>query len=68
MTPARLSTILRALRWSNRTAASLIGCSEGLIRRWRGGAVPVPANVAAWLEHVAAGIEAQPAPSVTPPA
>lgn len=62
MTPVRLSTILRALRWSNRTAASLIGCSEGLIRRWRAGAVPIPLHVAAWLEHVAAGIEERPGP------
>ena len=54
MTPTRFREILAALEWSQRALARILNLPEGLVRQWARGARPIPEDVAAWLEEVAA--------------
>lgn len=54
MTPTRLREVLHLLRWSQRGLADVLGCSDRLVRMWAQEDAPVPAEVAAWLEALAA--------------
>lgn len=62
MTPAALRSALVALCWSQRDLASVLGCSDALVREWTSGRAPVPPAVAAWLQARAASAEAIPPP------
>ena len=62
MTPGRLRECLAWLRWSQRGLAEALGCDDRLVRRWAAGTGPVPDEVAAWLERLAAAHAAMPAP------
>ena len=54
MTPDRLRELLAALGWSQRGLARLVGRDQSLVRRWCDGERPVPVEVGAWLERMAA--------------
>ena len=62
MTPDRLRECLQALGWSQRGLAEKLGLHETRVRRMARGLHPVPAEVAAWLETLAAVHLAHPAP------
>jgi len=62
MTPSRLRECLDALGWSQRGLADKLGVHETRVRRMARGSFPVPAEVAAWLETLAAVHLAHPAP------
>lgn len=63
MTPQRLIECLRAIGWSRRGAATQVGLSEMSFRRYEAGTAKVPADIAAWLEKLAAAHERNPAPT-----
>ena len=58
MTPTRLRECLAVLGWSQRTLAKLTQRDDSLVRRWADGDRPVPETVAAWLERMAAAMQA----------
>lgn len=62
MTHTRLSAILTLLRWSARDLAAAVAMNERTVRRWLSGDYPIPADVADWLETLAAAHAANPAP------
>ncbi len=64
MTPTRLRECLQALHWSQRGLAEVLAYSEGTVRGWARGVRPVPPEVAAWLEALAAAHQAHPAPQI----
>ena len=63
MSPTRLRECLAALHWSQRGLADALAYSEGTVRGWARGAREVPAEVAEWLETLAAVHHANPAPA-----
>lgn len=62
MTPGRLGECLATLHWSQRALADILAYSEGTVRGWARGSRPVPPDVAAWLEALAAVHAANPRP------
>ena len=62
MTPTRLRECLDLLHWSQRGLADVLAYSEGTVRGWARGAREVPAEVAEWLERLAAVHAAHPTP------
>lgn len=54
MTPTRLRECLAALGWSQRAFGDVLGCGERRARGWASGREPVPEDVAAWMERLAA--------------
>lgn len=62
MTQARFLDCLTTLGWSFRHLAERLGIDERRVRRWATGALDVPENVMAWLDRLAAAIEADPLP------
>ena len=62
MTPARLKDCLLVLGWSQRGMADMLCVHETRIRRWVHGVLPVPDEVAAWLETLTAVHVAHKAP------
>ncbi|MFA9204822.1 MAG: nuclease [Bacteroidia bacterium] len=63
MSPDRLRAILAALRWSLRGLAGHLGhASDTRVVQWAMDRKPVPAEVAEWLERVAAWHLANQAP------
>ncbi len=62
MTPDRLRECLDVLGWSQRGLADMLGVHETRARRWARGVMPVPDEVAGWLETLAAVHAAHPAP------
>jgi transcriptional regulator with XRE-family HTH domain len=64
MTPERMRECLSALGWSQRALAARLGLPDrsATVRQWCNGHTRIPEHVAAWLEHVAAPIAAQPLP------
>jgi len=58
----RLLVCLAVLGWSERELARRTGRLQTTGRRWTGGQTPVPADVAAWVEVLAAFHQAHPAP------
>ncbi len=74
MSPHRLLVCLAVIGWPERELARQTGRLQTTVRRWTGGRSPVPADVAAWVETLAAlhrahlapragrGLPEQPAP------
>lgn len=62
MTPTRLRECLALLRWSQRGLAEALRQDERQVRRWASGQYDVPAEVAAWLERLAAHHAQNPPP------
>lgn len=54
---------LRALGISQRQLARLLGQDEGSFRQQLRGARPMPADIRAWLDSLAAWLAANPAPA-----
>jgi len=62
MSPHRLLVCLAVIGWPERELARRTGRQQTTARRWTGGQTPVPADVAAWVEALAAFHQAHPAP------
>ncbi len=62
MSPHRLLVCLTVIGWPERELARRTGRLQTTVRRWTGGRSPVPADVAAWVETLAACHRAHPAP------
>lgn len=62
MTATRLHEILDILRWSRRDLAKALDIHPTTAARYANGRQPIPANVASWLERLAAAHEANPMP------
>jgi len=62
MSPHRLLVCLAVIGWPERELARRTGRLQTTVRRWTGGRSPVPADVAAWVETLAALHRAHPAP------
>jgi hypothetical protein len=62
MNPTRLRTALCALRWSPETLVSALAIKPEQVLAWLDGSKRVPADVAGWLEGLAAAHEANPHP------
>jgi hypothetical protein len=58
MTPERLDECLSIIRWSPDTLAECFGCDASLIEAWLSGEMEMPAKASAWIETVAAHMEA----------
>lgn len=63
MSPSRFRECLAALDWSQRGLARLLDRAEGTVREWARGRLPVPAEVAEWLEARASSAEQLPPPA-----
>lgn len=55
MTPTRFRECLDDIGWSLRKLARRLRCDDGTVRQFGTGRRPIPANLATWLEHLAAG-------------
>lgn len=66
MSPYRLAVCLAIIGWSERELARRTGRLQTTVRRWTAGSPAVPAEVAAWVEAMAAFHRAHPAPRVRP--
>ena len=64
MTPKRLVWCLDAIGWSTRGAADRLNVHETKLRYWKAGRYPVPDEVAAWLETLAAAHRSNPPPKL----
>jgi hypothetical protein len=53
---------LKALNWSQRGLAALIGRDERMVRRWGTGQWAIPDDVAGWLTTLAAFHDRHPPP------
>lgn len=62
MSPHRLLVCLTVIGWPERELARRTGRLQTTVRRWTGGRSPVPPDVAAWVETLAAFHRAHPAP------
>lgn len=62
MSPHRLLVCLAVIGWPERELARRTGRLQTTVRRWTGGRSPVPPDVAAWVETLAAFHRANPAP------
>ena len=62
MSPHCLLVCLAVIGWPERELARRTGRLQTTVRRWTGGRSPVPADVAAWVETLAALHRAHPAP------
>lgn len=62
MSGARLGRCLIVIGWAERELARRTGRHQTQIRRWLKGASPIPQDVAAWIEALAAFIAAHPGP------
>lgn len=62
MSPRRLLVCLAVIGWPERELARRTGRLQTTVRRWTGGRSPVPPDVAAWVEALAAFHRAHPAP------
>ena len=49
MTPEEFESALRAIGWSHRHVACLLGCHVDIPIRWGKGIVEVPASIGRWL-------------------
>jgi len=64
VTPNHLEECLSVLRWTPDTLAQCFGCDISLIDAWLAGEADIPSKAAAWVETIAAYMEA--AESVKP--
>lgn len=67
MSSRRLLVCLSTLGWSVRDLARRLGRHQTTVARWANAISPVPGDVAAWLETLAAFHIAHPAPRVVRP-
>lgn len=58
----RLRSALNRLHWSVQSLATMLDVNERTVRRWVTGQNPAAENVLAWLERLAAYVDANPAP------
>ena len=63
MSPDRFREVLALLDLPQRGFARLLNRPEGTVRQWARGVVTIPADVAAWLEALAAFMVAHPLPA-----
>ena len=63
MTSDRFREVLALLDLPQRGFARLLNRPEGTVRQWARGAVAIPADVATWLEALAAFMVAHPLPA-----
>jgi len=61
MTPTRFRECLDDIGWSLRKLARRLRCDDGTVRQFGSGRRPIPANLATWLEHLAAAHRTLPA-------
>lgn len=61
MTPTRFHECLDNIGWSKRKLARRLRCDDGTVRQFGSGRRPIPANLATWLEHLAAAHRTLPA-------
>ena len=61
MTPTRFRECLDDIGWSLRKLARRLHCDDGTVRQFGSGRRPIPANLATWLEHLAAAHRTLPA-------
>ena len=54
MTPTQFRECLDDIGWSLRKLARRLRCDDGTVRQFGTGRRPIPANLAAWLENLAA--------------
>ena len=64
MSPRRLLVCLAVIGWSGHELARRMGRPQTTVRRWTTGEAPVPPDVAACVETLAACHRAHPAPRV----
>jgi transcriptional regulator with XRE-family HTH domain len=62
MTSAAFRARLARLRWSQRSLAALLGVTHNTVHRWALDQAVIPADVAAWLDEVAAFLRTHPPP------
>lgn len=62
---ARLEATLDAIGWSTEALGRRTGVSPSTALRWARGTIPVPPEVTAWLEDLAAYHRARPVPPFT---
>jgi hypothetical protein len=62
VTRDRLGAVLLALRWPPKILASALAIKAEQVQQWLDGTKHIPANVAAWLEGLAAAHQANPHP------
>jgi len=62
MSPRRLLVCLAVIGWSGHELARRTGRLQTTVRRWPRGRSPVPADVVAWMETLAAFHQVHPAP------
>ena len=62
MTGSELDAALAGIGWSERRLARLRCCSQTLVRAWRQGLTPIPAEVATPLRALAAAHRRNPIP------
>lgn len=62
MTPTTLAAALARLGWTQRIAAHQFARKPAVIRQWLNGDVPIPPEVAAWLNHLLAWLTRHPPP------
>ncbi len=63
MTPTEYSECLNLIGWTQRGLAERLGVHETRTRRWASGKYSIPANVAAWLDRLAAAHTKHPLPN-----
>jgi len=61
MTPTRFRECLDDIGWSLRKLARRLRCDDGTVRQFGSGRRPIPANLAIWLDHLAAAHRTLPA-------
>jgi hypothetical protein len=62
MTNERLTQILTALHWGERTLAVALGTHWTTVRRWRADPAKIPPEVERWLERIAEPLLDHPLP------
>jgi len=62
MTAAAFRAHLARLHWSQRGLADLLGVAHNTVHRWALDQATIPADIAAWLERMAALLKANPPP------
>jgi hypothetical protein len=62
MTPERFRECLDITGFSTRGIAEMLGRPDRRIRRWSGGTIVIPDDVATWLEGMARYMQTHPPP------
>ena len=62
MTPDKFAAAMKTIGWKDAELCRRLGCDSNLPTRWRRGASPVPADVAAWVQDLAWAVQNIPPP------